>query len=147
MFCTLLLNQFATITDLITQIALRATWYETTLEKTCTQEFANPSRVLLVGFMTRIILDVTSIYNHDGKTSMLKYIYYWPEMNVLSMATLIIPRLNSNSFNSVKERVVDWNVRVPDTIPVQLTVATISFLWTSRPQPLSTIPLKLMDSV
>ena len=44
------------------------------------------------------------------------------------MATWVTPSANSHSFSSVNDLVVDWNVRVSDSMPVPLTVATISFL-------------------
>ncbi len=61
---------------------------------------------------------------------------------VLSIATWVTPGAGSHSFSPVKDLVVDRNVRGSDSISVPLTVAPISFLWTSRPHLLSTTSLK-----
>lgn len=82
----------------------------TKLSFACSQQLAYPCRVLLVSCQ------------------------YTP---VLSIATWLTPNSNSHSFSSIKNLVVEENSRVSRGIPVPSTVATITFLCTSKPQHLS----------
>src|SRR5574344_1934770 len=75
-FGRLLLNQFAAVASKVTQITLFPSRHETSFEQTGSKKLTYPCRIFLVCLVSRNILDVAGIHDHNREAAGFKNVHH-----------------------------------------------------------------------